>query len=527
METVHTLYRRDAIESRDNRPIIVTQHPDHAHAIAELFPYGEFGITDKTVHGKVGDIVEEAEARALIEESLKERRNIRDVEFMFDYEGKGTAFALPVAIVRFCIQQKIPHLRITPRSPALSEHPIRHAHFALGVIEANQEAMKNGAFLIEEVILPQVREPQDIDRLRKLLRKWIDKNLYAEFGLDGMNIIPLIEDVYVIPRADQIITQGPLRRTGAKRNERAMLAMSDPAVQAGATASRIANRLGLAAIYRSAIQRGEAIGVILGGGTLPFRGSLTPDFLPKVFEAYPAETYTVQGALLYDYPSDAKWQIVSRIHELRHSMERCVENLLEMIPEKLVPRGIQLIGRFQNEYERHHLALAKEVHRIAPFVPDRRKRTLDKIRGKVSRNGEEIPLERAIKNNAALLGIGIDPTLADLNGFRDLRADDKCLLFERFDPLAHEYISAAIRLTLPDVLCDSHPELFERLRPSLEMASFVTGIPLQDFGSIRKEHPSYETLARELISLSRNSVEHPHRVAEIVVQQGLMRKALG
>lgn len=544
------LYSAAAVTARRTPKIIITQHPDHATAVLSV--NRELTIQKGAVLGMAGNLEEELEIRLILEELKHKPTFFHDIEFMVDYEGKGTAYALFKAAVKMAQDLGIKQLRITPRLPALSESVERNGHVALEVRHANVVAKEEKmSAIIREVILPQVKSSGDFEAIRAYWSDCLNPAVIDdEGGIGKVNIIPLIEDVSSLINVVELLTgkEQIEDKTSAKffkKNDninfeaaalrhnalpiRVMMAMSDPAIKSGATAARIALRMGLSRLYRYALSSGQPIAVIFGGGTLPFRGAINPDFVGRLLEKYPVETVTIQGALLYDHPAGlaAKWQVYQAVSDFRENMSKPIAKLLAELGQEDVGRGKKLLGRFEAAYEELLGFLALHVQKVAPFVPDRRQRTLDKIRGSIMYNGEPVLFERAIKHNAALLGMGFDATLACLKGLEGLEGAETKELYQRFDPLGPEYIRQAIELTLADVLKRAHREFFNKIEPCLVQAEKVSGVAMSKFGGIAKRHTEYANWTEELIWHSKRDFPDTSRVAYLIVKQALVRAALG
>lgn len=100
--------------------------------------------------------------------------------------------------------------------------------------------------------------------------------------------------------------------------QRSFIARSDPALTAGMLAAQIAAVTALDQGRRYEAKTGIRIPPILGVGSSPFRGGLTParEIIDRVLHDYPGvATVTVQSAFRYDNPADTVVEACRRLEE--------------------------------------------------------------------------------------------------------------------------------------------------------------------------------------------------------------------
>jgi len=123
----------------------------------------------------------------------------------------------------------------------------------------------------------------------------------GEFFVQGIPLIETVEDLL----APERILGRAIRLTGRDTFvQRSVIARSDPALKAGLVAATVALHRGRAYERRTGVR----IPQIMGIGSAPFRGGLTPEpaSMEAVLESYPgAATLTVQSAFRYDHPVPA------------------------------------------------------------------------------------------------------------------------------------------------------------------------------------------------------------------------------
>jgi phosphoenolpyruvate carboxylase len=242
-------------------------------------------------------------------------------EVMVDFEGKMTPYHQPSQIVMGLLERGLVPGRdvfVTPRiASAAKETVFRQLMALMSLVETNVQAAERGAeHAVREVIVPMSETPQELLAVRKRVASVIEL-AHKEFGLpagpDLIRLIPLVEGVPELLNIDEMFT-GYLAETGLKGTFRYLLGRSDPALSYGMVPAVLAGKAALA----KAAQVGETFGVemapILGAGSLPFRGHVTPENLDGVLETFPGlRTVTIQSALRYDHGERATREVAARL----------------------------------------------------------------------------------------------------------------------------------------------------------------------------------------------------------------------
>jgi len=145
---------------------------------------------------------------------------------------------------------------------------------------------------------------------------------------------------------------------------------------------------------------------IMGVGSLPFRGGLSPWNVPHFIEEYPGvRTVTVQSAFRYDYPQE---DVREAITLLNRSLPGTIP--LAYTPEE-VTAGERLVTIFSDHYRKTIEEVADVVNRISSRIPPRRERKLHIGLFGYSRGIGQKQLPRAIGFTASLYSLGIPPEL--------------------------------------------------------------------------------------------------------------------
>ena len=153
-------------------------------------------------------------------------------------------------------------------------------------------------------------------------------------------------------------------------------------------------------------ETGTRIYPIIGVGSAPFRGGLSPGTVDRVTAEYPSvHTFTVQSAFKYDHPLEVVQNAVRKLEERRPGRARPID-------EKA---ALDLMVRYTRAYERRLGPLAPLINRVARYIPERRKRKLHIGLFGYARSTGGITLPRAIKFTAALYSVGLPPELLGLD----------------------------------------------------------------------------------------------------------------
>lgn len=231
------------------------------------------------------------------------------------------------------------------------------------------------------------------------ISEWI-----GQFKPETINVIPLFEDKEHMLEAHSIVKEY-LKKKDIK-HLRVFIARSDPAMNYGMLSAILCNKIALQRLRILSEETGVKIYPILGAGSPPFRGHLTPDNVDNVLNEYPdVQTFTVQSAFKYDHPAPS---VISGINKLRISKMRNGHIINER-------KCIEIIEKVSTEYRRLIEPLAPIINHIANFVPRRRMRKLHVGLFGYARSMERVTLPRVISFCAACYSIGLPPEILGLN----------------------------------------------------------------------------------------------------------------
>lgn len=221
-----------------------------------------------------------------------------------------------------------------------------------------------------------------------------------------IEIIPLVEDADHLINIDKLITEYIERKN--PEYLRVFLARSDPALNYGLIPAALLVKLALYKLEEVEKKTGVKIYPIVGAGSVPFRGHLTPYTFEEVVREYRGcQTFTIQSAFKYDNPPRDVVRAIEKIN--RMPKEKASE-----VPEKEV---LKIVNKGTKAYQEAIPLIASVVNEVSRFVPSRRLRKLHVGLFGYARSVKGVHLPRAITYCAALYSVGLPPELIGLNAF--------------------------------------------------------------------------------------------------------------
>jgi phosphoenolpyruvate carboxylase len=361
-------------------------------------------------------------------------------EYMPDYEGKTTPYHQNVQIVSKIIEETglIPgkDVFITPRAPsAAHENRFRQLMVMMSVAEANYNAYEYSDFqAISELVHPMTSTFEEIVEAQQHM---IDVSKLAKkefnFEMEPPRIIPLIEDVPGLLNAKNIISntilgcQNQLNDTFERY--RIFIGKSDSALTFGHVASTLSCKYAISSLHELEAGIDTKIGIIFGGGALPFRGHVTLKNADSFFEEYRGiDTITLQSGIRYDHK---KGDAENFVKHAKNKLSRSPDEFSDDEKEEL----INIIAIFGARYNRAIQSISPVVNSISDFLPQQRDRLTRGGKTGYSRDAPDVTqisgfcrsdikqelessmpvrnlnLPRAIKFTGAFYSIGLPPEI--------------------------------------------------------------------------------------------------------------------
>ena len=381
---------------------MATQHPDNAAA-----PYWE-----KDSDGFVS-------TREETEECYSAFKDLDCQEFMWDWEGKYVDEAVIDRLFHTYFDYFKKHQLgkdkfLTFRIPNIwHERGYSLARSMMGILTAESFAkdLKFHTPPLFEVILPLTSRAEDIIHIQDTFERLaVFKHKVFKDGnnLTYLHVLPLFEGIGDLMHCRTLLDRYTVlhkkRFKKAPEYLRLHIARSDPALNSGLVAAVVAGKIALSEFYRFSEDRGIPVFPAIGVGTLPFRGSLSPERIPDFIAEYQGmKTVYVQSAFRYDFP---RTTAAEAIRELNTDMQKTRPRLYGPADRK---EAEELTRFFSAPYRKTVESLAHTVNAISAQVPSRRERKLHTGLFGYSRGIGKKRLPRAIPFTASLYTLGVPP----------------------------------------------------------------------------------------------------------------------
>jgi phosphoenolpyruvate carboxylase len=279
-------------------------------------------------------------------------------------------------------------------------------------------------------------------------------------------------------------------------DQRVFLARSDTAMNYGLVSAALTNKIALERLDELSQHSGVHIHPILGMGSAPFRGGLSPRTVERVGREYPSvPTFSIQSAFKFDYPID----------EVRPACKYLRERTIGPAAPIDIERAESIIWRYSKVYRHSLVELAPHINRMAKYIPARRARKLHVGLFGYAREIGGMTLPRAISFTCALYSLGFPP---ELIAFEELSKDDLAFMLEVYPSFGAK---------IQDALCfadlDS-PFMTDALRAALDRSGLQW--------TTNEEHLAIVRRMRS--DLQRGDSAH---ITDMLVRAALIRKFLG
>ena len=281
--------------------------------------------------------------------------------------------------------------------------------------------------------------------------------------------------------------------------QRVFLARSDPALNYSLVSAVLMNKIALHKLEQLQEELSVDIYPILGVGSPPFRGGMTPSSEASVMEEYPSvQTFTIQSAFKYDYPEQQVMESIRRIKSRKRgkpqdpNVETC-QKILETVSK---------------EYEQEIVDVAPLINSIASYIPQRRKRKLHIGLFGYSRGVRNTVLPRAITFCAALYSLGIPPEVFGLSTLSQNQLETITEVYTSFE----EHISQALQYLNQDNLKLLPPSLAEKIRETAQKFEYET-------------NQNHKELTTQIVKLFKKN--KPAKMEEKILEAGATRGFLG
>jgi phosphoenolpyruvate carboxylase len=291
-----------------------------------------------------------------------------------------------------------------------------------------------------------------------------------------------VEDFDSITHLDKIVK--PYIEAVKPKYLRAFIARSDPALNYGIISAVLLSKIGLSKLKRTEKETGIPIYPIIGVGSKPFRGHLSPENLDKFLEEYKGlSTVTIQSAARYDYPLE---KVKEFIKNLNQKLPNGDPIPIDAEEEKIL---LGVLQKVRHQYESVIEVFAPFVNSISPYVPARRARKLHIGLFGYSRNVAGVSLPRAITFAAALYSIGIPPEFIGAKVLEDLTDNEMCIVQKYYVNLKHDFntVSGLVSLENINMLMSMHPRIAKRANMNVDNLRRALTRILADLKTVEEE----------------------------------------
>lgn len=494
---------------------MATQHPDNASA-----PYWE---TDGD--GFVSTTEE-------VEECFSAFRDLGCEEYMWDWEGKY----VEEAVIERLFQEHLDYFKkhslgkekfLTFRIPNIwqeSSHGLARAMMCMLTAEDAARSLGLHAPPLFEVILPMTKKASELIHVQKLFAKlagFTSKLFNYQTTLPHLEVMPLFEGIDDLLYCRKLLTEYLAMYQREFKNKpkylRPHIARSDPALNAGLVAAVVAGKIALSEFYRFSEETGVAVYPEVGVGTLPFRGSLSPERLTDFFKQYNGvRTVYIQSAFRYDFPLKTVKAAIKRLNQTLPRLKPTRYKTKQEFKEAEL-----ICHLFEHEYRQSVEKLAPLITRLATEVPRRRERKLHIGLFGYSRGIGKKKLPRAIPFTAVLYSLGIPPEFIGVGfGLKNL-ARRKINLTHYYPNLASDLGFAARFVNVANLAAlAKRGGVWRRLADDITLAAKILKLPLGPKTAAERKHEYYTTRVLSRWQAGKN-------ISKEILASGRLRHSLG
>ncbi len=383
-----------------------------------------------------------------------------------------------------------------------------------------------------EVILPMTTDALELISVVKYYEKAVAneedielydgikvRDLVGDIYPKTIEVIPLVEDVDSMQNIDKIIAG--FYKVIRPKYIRVFLARSDPAMNYGIIPAVLSVKIALSKLYKLSDSLNLSIFPIIGVGSLPFRGHLSPKNCEYVLREYKGiYTFTIQSAFKYDYDTEESKKAIDYIN-----------NSKIVMADKLSEEEERILGKistlFTQRYQPIIENLAKPINDVALLLPRRRARKLHIGLFGYSRSTGKVTLPRAISFVGALYSIGIPPELIGISALDKLNEEEWETFNRNYIYFKHDIERAARffnwdSFELIKSIWNINDEIIEEIKKDVNYAQDILGIKVGGYDYESRKH----ILLSSLFLLSLREKIHQES-KKYLYEMALIRRSLG
>ncbi len=404
--------------------------------------------------------------------------------------------------------------------------------------DVSKQFYGNGEYApVFEVILPFTSSHKDVIRVLRTYSEavvGIEKvridfpdisllELIGEIQPKSINVIPLFEEWSSLVSLDNLLFK--LLEAISPKYLRIFLARSDPALQYGLIPSVILVKIALSKISRLTKKEKVDIYPIIGVGSLPFRGHLSPSNLTNFVREYAGvSTVTIQCGLKYDYPEN---EVRGVVEYLNTKLPKGEAEDFSQIEQTL----LSVASKFKESYYEFLLHAIKFIKKISKLVPARRARRLHTGLFGYNRTIGDVILPRAIPFTASLYSLGLPPEFIGLRIFGTLKEEEQHALLDAYKNLKEDLKVAAEFFSWRNLEIIRKSGAFDKefveaalplLIEDVKVAEEVMGLRIGPSSSVARRHENYTN--DFIILFSEGEMDEAQQV---LIKAAKLRRSLG
>jgi len=391
-----------------------------------------------------------------------------------------------------CLTYRIPNPRIEAIEKKVVVETLQNIPVAYDVASS---FYKKDITPIFEVILPFTTDGRELLWLYNYYCNaivadedaWLDSTTKAKDWIGStkpksISVIPLVEDYNSLLTVDRIIQ--PYIKAVKPRHLRVFIARSDPALNYGLLCAVLLSKMALSKLKETEKQQNVQIHPIIGVGSKPFRGHLTPENLDNFLREYRGlATVTIQSAARYDYPLQQVKEFVRLLNEKLPNGEPAT---IEPQEEKTL---LKVLQKCRKQYETVVEVLAPLVNSLAPCVPQRRARKLHIGLFGYSRNVAGVSLPRAIPFAAVFYSAGLPPELIGAKVLEELNEEEWRLVTEHYVNLKLDFAAVGGFVSWENInmLMEMHSRTAKRAQMNVDTLKLALTSVLADLKAVEEK----------------------------------------
>ena len=295
----------------------------------------------------------------------------------------------------------------------------------------------------------------------------------------NIEVIPLVERMENLLSIDGLVSE--YLEAVKVDHMRVFLARSDPALNYGLIPAVLLSKIALSKLHSVEKKKGVRMHPIIGVGSMPFRGYLSPDNIENFLEEHKGlATVTTQSAFRYDYPlASVRGAVATLNTKLPNGEPR------EITREE---QGIivGLMGKLSSSYQKRVEGLAPLINSLAEYVPKRRTRKLHIGLFGYGRNVGGIVMPRAIPFAASFYSIGIPPEFIGAAAILDLKEEEWTALQNNYLNIKIDFkkVQSLVSWETINMIIDAHPRVARRAKMSRDKLKAALGGLMSDLAAV-------------------------------------------